>query len=114
MKLTIKTKNLKLTKELEDHINDKIGGLEKFINLAEVVVEVQRETEHHRKGNIFKAEVIIFLPGKKIIAVAQGDDLLLAIVEVKDKLQQELKKYKLKNTESRRRLQKKSKNELTI
>ena len=38
------------------------------------------------------------------MAEGEGDDLLLTVVEVKDKLQQEIKKYKTKKIDTRRRV----------
>src|SRR3989344_3546815 len=137
MKIIIKTKNLELTGELKDFINNRLGSLEKFIypvkyrkavispeaklfnrvkilkgenpakgkqkTLAEIFVEVKRETRHHKKGDIFKTEAIIILPGKKLVAEAMGDDLNKTIIEVKDELQVEIKKYKTKKIELPRR-----------
>lgn len=119
MKIIIKTKNLELTEDLRDFIEKKIIGLKKFVDvlkkeenkntLAEVFVEVEKETSHHNKGQIFRSEARILLPGKKIMAQAAGDDLLLTIAEIKDKLQQEIKKYKFKSIDKNRRQQRKTK-----
>ena len=79
MNITIKAKNIELTAPLESFINKKIGGLKKFLgsfqnhsllitegrNLFDTLVEIKRETMHHKKGNIFKAEAKIHLPGEK-------------------------------------------------
>lgn len=109
MKIIIKTKNIELTDAIEEFINDKIGSLNKFIKilqeekvergkpLGEFFVEIEKETMHHRKGPFFKAEVKLHLPGKTIVAESENEDLKSSIVEIKDKMQQELKKYKLKN-----------------
>ncbi len=112
MNIIIKAKNLKLTAEFQEFIEEKIGGLKKFSKIlqrkdnfekrndsGEFFVEVEKETQHHRKGYIFKAEARINLPGKTLVAASKKDDLKQAIVEVKDRLQQEIKKYKLKKTE---------------
>ncbi len=106
MKIIIRTKNLKLTERLKSFIEEKIGSLKKFKNvlkreedkntLAEVFFEIEKETKHHNKGEVFRSEAIILMPGKKIMAKSAGDDLLLTVVEIKDKLQQEIKKYKEK------------------
>ncbi len=119
MKVIIKTKNLALTEDLRDFIEEKISSLKKFVDvlkkeeekktLAEAFVEVEKETKHHNKGQVFKSEAKILLPGRKIIARAAGDDLLLTVVEIKDKLQQEIKKYKFKNIGKNRRQQRKTK-----
>lgn len=123
MKIIIKTKNLELTSSLTAYIEKRIIGLKKFINilkddspvieggktLAEVFVEVEKETKHHRKGEVFRAEAELFLPGKKIVAQAKGDDLGKAVTEVRDELEREIKEYKLKTIESPRRAQRKMK-----
>jgi ribosomal subunit interface protein len=118
MKIIIRTKNLELTDDLQKFVDEKIGGLKKFLSilkegkktLTETFVELEKETLHHKKGQIFRTEVQIQLPGKKLIAEAKGEDLKKAIVKVKDELQQEIKKYKLKITETIRRSQRKLKN----
>ena len=61
----------------------------------------EKETRHHRHGEIFRATAQVMLPGKSLVAEAKGEDLLLAIVEVKDELQQEIKKYKLKKMDAK-------------
>jgi ribosomal subunit interface protein len=119
MKIIIRTKNLELTPVFKNHIEEKIGSLKKFVDvlkreedkntLAEIFFEVEKETKHHNKGEVFRSEARILLPGKKIMAEAFGDDLFLTVVEIKDKLQQELKKYKVKKIYGDRRLQRKSK-----
>ncbi|PIR71926.1 MAG: ribosomal subunit interface protein [Candidatus Nealsonbacteria bacterium CG10_big_fil_rev_8_21_14_0_10_36_24] len=111
MKIVIKTKNLELNQELQDYIQEKINSLEKFAKVfqgenyyngfftkgkprAEVWVEIGRTTKHHQKGDIFRAEVQMRLSGKSLRAESERNDLKLAITEIKDELQRELKKYK--------------------
>ena len=86
MNIIIKTKNLELTDSLRTYVAKRIDGLKKFINilkddsapqgkgktLSEVFVEIERETLHHKKGYIFKAEATVHLPGKSLIAQARG------------------------------------------
>jgi len=113
MKIVIKTKNLDLNRELKDYIREKIGSLEKFARVfqsenyydsfftkgkprVEVWVEIGKETQHHRKGPFFHAEAQMRLPGESLRAEAEAENVELAIVEIKDELQRELKKYKEK------------------
>lgn len=105
MKIIIRTKNLELTASLKSFVEEKIGSLKKFVDMAEVFFEIEKESKHHNKGEVFRSEAIILLPGKKLIAQSAGDDLLLTVVEIKDKLQQEIKKYKEKSITSKRRNQ---------
>ena len=117
MKITIKATNLKLTSAIRSYIEEKIGGLEKFIQklaeedqsskkgrpLIEAWVEIGRTTHHHHKGRVFRAECQIRLPGKGVRAESTRRDLYLAIDEVKDELQRELKRYTEKKVSKYRR-----------
>lgn len=111
MKIIIKTRNLELSPYLESYVNEKIGALEKFTKtlqkeedkktLSEVYVEIEKITKHHRKGDVFKANAQISMPGKGLVAESIGEDLLKAVIEVKDKLELEIKKYKAKHSEAK-------------
>lgn len=105
MNIIIKTKNLEITDLLEDFINKKMGALKKFLDFLnsdslELFVEVEKETSHHRKGDIFMAEANIHLPGKTLMAKAHGEDLMKLVGEVKDELEREIRKYKTKRIEA--------------
>lgn len=121
MKITINTKNIQLNESLKEFIYDRLGQVEKFINIkdedkkggeptATMWVEIGRTTEHHNKGKIFRAEAQIRLPGKSIRAESTKEDLRTAIVEVKDELQRMLKKYKGKRRTKMRKGLRKIKN----
>ncbi len=112
MNIIIKTKNIELTDSLEMFIRAKIGKLEKFLpDGGEIFIEIERETSHHKKGEVFSAEAMIELPGKKLIAQAKGEDLGKAVTEIKEELEIEIKKYRLKKIEIPRREAKKSREE---
>ena len=113
MKIVIKTKNLKLTPALEKYIEEKLNSLEKFVKIfesekyfdsffskgklrVEAWVEIGKETLHHQKGEIFRAEVQLRFPRNSIRSEAKAKNLKLAINEVKDELQREFKQYKEK------------------
>jgi ribosomal subunit interface protein len=101
MNIIIKGAKIELTPSLKDFIEEKITDLEKLFGSnikrdfeVKAFVEIGKTSGHHRKGDIFFAECQIFLPGKGVRAVAEKEDLKLAICEVKDQLQVQLKKYK--------------------
>jgi len=113
MKIVIKTKNLKLNQALEEFIEEKINSLEKFSKIfytekyfnsffskgkpkVESWVEIGKESLHHKKGPIFYAECQMRFPKRSLRSVVWRKDLKLAICEVKDGLQRELKQYKEK------------------
>ena len=108
MQINIKSKNLDLTDSIYVYIDRKIGELDKFINVkteefkggrnaVEAFVEVGRISYRHKKGDVFRAEVQITVPGNYTIrAESTQPDLHLAIDKVKDELQRQLKRYKEK------------------
>lgn len=124
MKITIKTKNIELTDYLKDFTEKKFFALKKFINilkkeeekntLAEVLVELEKETRHHRKGDIFLTKCRIHLPGRVLVACARADDLLKSVVAAKDEMKLEIGRYKFKKTSQRRREQRKMKHDGSI
>ena len=119
MKIVIKTTGIKLNKALEDFIEEKIGELEKFSKIfqqryfngffgkgkprTEAWVEIGKTTRHHQKGQVFFAECQMRFPGRSMRASSISNDLRLAIVQVKDKLQRQLKQYKNKKIVRRKR-----------
>jgi len=113
MQLIIKTKNLDLTNSLENLVNKKMSGLEKFLKSkdSKVFVEIEKETKHHRKGDIFAAEVIIGAPGESLVARAHGEDLIRALVQAREQLEREIRKHKAKIVELPRRKYRKIKKE---
>lgn len=95
MDIKIKTTKMELTPAIEAAINEKIGGLDKYFgNIIGCEVEVGKTTNHHNKGDIFRAEVNLEVPKKVIRAEAETDDLYKALTEAKDKLKVEIIKYK--------------------
>jgi putative sigma-54 modulation protein len=101
MKIIIKATNLELTGPLQVYIEDKIGGLDKFLQSFEgdnlqVRVEVGRLTRHHQHGEVYHVDANLDLPGKVLRAEEDGEDVRAAIDAVKGKLRREIEKYKTK------------------
>lgn len=97
MKIIIKSANISVNKSIESYVKEKINSCEKFINIKfppEAYVKIEKTTLHHKKGDIFRAEINLVLKGKLLREEAEREDIYLAINEVKDKLQRSLKKYK--------------------
>ncbi len=98
---------MELADDIREYAEEKIGELNKFINYpgeeakaikgkasVEVWVEIGRTTFHHKKGQVFRAEAQLYLPGERLRAESESEDLRTSITDVKDELQRELKKYK--------------------
>ena len=117
MKVITKTKNLELTDELKRFIDVRVGGLRKFKNILigdfqEAIVDVKRETTHHRKGDIFIVNIILQIPGQRLVAKSRGDNLKNVIVQARDEIEREIRKYKLEVIHLPRRQARKSKGKL--
>jgi ribosomal subunit interface protein len=116
MKVTIKATGLTLTPALRTYVEKKIGSFARFVRrwdaegAVEASVEIGRTTEHHQKGDVFRAEANLRLPKRLIRAEAVCPDLRVAIDRVRDTLHLEIKKYKEKMMQEERssRMSKKS------
>ena len=99
MKIDIKGTNMELTEAIKNYVNEKVGSLEKYYyGILEARVDVGITSKHHQKGDIFRAEVNLEIPQKGVLrAEAVREDLYIAINEVKDELQRQLKRFKEKN-----------------
>lgn len=122
MKINIKATNIELNDALRIWVQEKIGELEKFLGVfgsessfkggkekGEAWVEIGKTTRHQLKGDVFRAEVQLYLPKKSLRAEAIDIDLRAAINTVKDELQREIKRYKGKRLSRARRWARKTK-----
>ena len=101
MKVDISTKNISLDEPLENFVREKIGGLDKLIgnDKSEAKVEIGKPSRHHRSGRVFRAEANIRMGGVLLRASCEHEDLRNAIVDVKDELQEQIRKFKEKRTD---------------
>lgn len=101
MNIIIKGTNLELHNDLKDYVDEKIGGLKKFMegmdlggNRVIARVELAKTTQHHQQGDIYKAEVNLQLPKKMFRSVVESDDIYKAVDDVKDELKIMINEYK--------------------
>lgn len=100
MHIVISGKGIELTPAIEEYVHKKIGGLDKFYDRAtHAHVTVGVDNHHRLGGKIFKAECKIEVPGTDIFGMVEEKDLYMAIDRLKDYLEVELKKYKMKHEE---------------
>lgn len=108
MRVNIKYTKIDPSDAVAAYVTEKMDSLDELINIndsekngggatVEAWVEVGRTTDHHNKGNVFRAEGQIRLPGdQEIRAESVQPELHLAIDDMKDALQVQLKRYKEK------------------
>lgn len=99
MKINIKATNIELTPAINDYVNKKLMGLEKFTKDKELIIyaEVGKTTNHHKSGDIYKAEFNIEISGVKFYTVSEKEDLYKAIDDAKEEMV-----YQIKNNKKRK------------
>lgn len=105
MKVNIKSTNLQLTEAIKAYIYKKMEMAEKYLGKNEVIqwdFEVELTTNHHHKGDIFRAEVNLAFADEYLRTDQTADDLYKAIDEVKDRLIDLIGKQKDKRLAKRR------------
>lgn len=95
MQINIKSTLIPLTPAIESYVHKKIGALEKFLKQfkpasVEARVEVGKTTEHHHKGDVFRAEVNLHIPKQLLRAEYEAGDLYAAIDLVHDELKRQI------------------------
>lgn len=102
MNIIIK-KSIELTPALEAYLQKKFAALEKLVtainktNPAELVIEVGRTTNHHRKGDVYRTAAKLHLARVTLRAEEEAENIRIAIDAAKDTLREEIEKYKDRN-----------------
>jgi putative sigma-54 modulation protein len=103
MNLIINKKNIDLTPALETYLQKKFSQLEKLVialggaNPAELTIDIERTTNHHRKGLLYLASAKLHLAKITLRAEEEAEDIRTAIDAAKDTLREEIEKYKDRN-----------------
>ena len=103
MKIIIRTTNLDSSQSINQYIEEKIGGLDKFLKsfdpeLIEARVEVAKTVGDQRSGEIYKAEVNLSVNGDLIRVDEKGESVFAAIDLAKDELARRIREYKDKTS----------------
>ena len=109
MKVNIKATHTELTPAVEDRIARICERLEKLADVGdpdalECNVEVGKTTEHHRKGNVYRAEINFTAAGRYLRAVADGETEVAALDLAHDEIKHELVHSKHKEQSLTRRV----------
>lgn len=103
MQLIITGKNMDVPDRLDDYVRRKIGKLERYLNEpAETQVELSEEsTKNAQQRQV--VQVTIFKNGTIVRGEERAADMPAAIDAVVDKLERQIKRYKEKNAQKKRR-----------
>ena len=99
MRHNIKTTDFSMTPAIKDYIEKRIEHLDKFVNpdqkeLPMCYVEIGKTTNHHKSGELFRAELTINIGKKSLRAEATEEDLYAALDRVSEEMTEELKSFK--------------------
>lgn len=99
MKIHITADNIELTEPFKQYIEDKLHSLDKLLthfesDSVQINIITARTTNHHIHGEVYSAEINMFIPGDTLKAKATSSDARVAVDDAKDKLRRELIKLK--------------------
>ncbi len=111
MEIKIQAANFELTESLKTYIQAKIGSLDQYLadnKVLETHVEMEVD-KSQQTGEIYRAEVMIYVPKDMLRAEEQAHDMHVAIDHCREKLQVQIEKYKAKTRDKKIREQRKNK-----
>lgn len=106
MKLDIKATKLELSAEIKNYVQKKMDMVERYLGKIQVLnchVEVGVAVGGQKSGRIYRAEVNLDLPGQLLRVEKTATDIFKAIDKTKDHLVDQVKKYKAKKIDRKRR-----------
>ncbi len=110
MNIIIKATGFELTPPIQEAAEKKLSSIAKFIPPGTEPVELRLEigltSKHHAKGDIFRAEANLLIHNDLLRVESCKEDLMMAITDAKDELQEQIRKYKGKQADAGRDLKK--------
>lgn len=97
MKINIKATGIELTPEIQTYVEKKLSVVGKYLEVNDSLVaqvEVGKNSQHHKKGEVYRAEAHLIGGGIDLYAVSEQVDLYAAIDFLKDDLSQKLNHLK--------------------
>lgn len=99
--------HMAITDAIRSHVEKRVVGLGKIVDAADPTllceVEVGKTTNHHKSGDVFRAEFNLRYNGDQYRAVSQTSDLYMAIDDAQKQLLKELRRAKTKRLDSKRK-----------
>ncbi|MES3005612.1 MAG: ribosome-associated translation inhibitor RaiA [Patescibacteria group bacterium] len=87
MKIITKGNHMDVTPAIQEYLDKRLQGLEKFLDEnAMIEAELGKTSNHHRSGDIFRAELHVTNGGNFTRASAEKEDLYTAIDVAREEL----------------------------
>ncbi|MBI5134159.1 MAG: ribosome-associated translation inhibitor RaiA [Candidatus Taylorbacteria bacterium] len=116
IKRTLKGTSIELTPAIEAAVEKAVKALDKYVDPTDTSaladIEVGKSTNHHRSGEIFRAEINFHSRIGSLRSEAEKEDLYAAIIAAKDEIVEALRSKKAKKIDFVRRSGLKLKNML--
>ena len=100
MQINLQSKNLEITEAIHDYVEKRVTNLGKLLSQIEegggevqVLFDMSRNTKH-KEGEIFHADCLVNVNGKKFYASSDKEDLYEAIDDIKESLFNEISRKK--------------------
>lgn len=96
MKMNVKATGIELTPSILAYAEKRLDKIEKYLEGGDhiIAVELGKSTNHHKQGDIFRAEIRITGGGANFYATRESEDLYASIDEVRDEIIAEITKDK--------------------
>jgi ribosomal subunit interface protein len=99
MNINIKTTNITLTEAISDYTSKRLDAITQLLKDDPTVrfdVELAKTSNHHKNGDIFRAEILVVGKNKDLYAASEEEDLYKAIDMVRDEMLREVRQGKEK------------------
>ncbi len=105
MEIKFYAKNIDLTEKIKEQFSKKLSSLKKYkgsLDVLRVRVDLSRDA-HHKKGDVFRVEVNVDMPGKVLRSVEESFDIVSGLDVVSDKLERQARDLKDKIVTNRKK-----------
>jgi ribosomal subunit interface protein len=87
MKIIVKGLHLSVTEEMQDYVEKRLKGVEKFLDEASLIeVELAHAPNHQHTGDTFRTEMNVNVHGELIHVKAEAGDLHSTVDEARAEL----------------------------
>ncbi len=121
MRINIRQKDIEMTDALREYVDMKIvRPVEQLLkrsgssDVPMLDIEVARTTQHHHKGEVYRASATLSLGAKTIRASAEDSDIHAACDALEDELKREISHYKTSSFSMVKRLGRRTKQMMRI
>jgi ribosomal subunit interface protein len=112
MQIKIESPTFEITEAIREKITKKLTSLSRLIKKIEekgevvLFIEIKKTTKHHKHGNVFQTKIKLNLKGKEFVINEKGEEFFKTLDIAKDRLKENIIKYKEKNISLRKEINK--------